>query len=258
MVNPLVIIAAGFGVGVLVGLTSVGGGSLMTPLLIGVFRLSPLAAVGTDLIYQSVTRFTGAVSHARRGTVDGFVFRRLALASIVGALLAAGVMHFLPSQAVRTTLVMTGLGMALMATACMLALEPIIRRYRGVDSEQGNRRPRGSMVLIVGLISGFTVGVTSVGAGALTMTALLILCPALGGRRLVATDLASSALMLPVAAASSAAIHFADLHMAVLLLIGSVPGALAGGRLSSMIPERPLRLSMAGVLLYTGFRLLPI
>lgn len=249
-------IAVGLVVGLIIGLTSVGGGSLMTPVLIGVFRLHPAAAVGTDLVYQSVTRLSGSAMHLQRHSVDTTVLRHLLTGSIAGSLAASTVLLLLPSLSFRAPVILGALALVLIVTAATVALEPLIRARRSGRPPATTTAPR-RQVILAGALVGLAVGATSVGAGSLTMTALVLLCPSLCGRRLVGTDMAHSAVLLPLTAITSSTTHLADWRLCGLLLIGSVPGSLIGGRLSAAIPDRPLRLSMAGVLLYAGLRLLP-
>ena len=243
--------------GFLLGLTSLGGGSLMTPILILFLRVNPVVAVGSDLVYQAVTRVAGVAVHVRQPAVDRRILARLAAGSVPGALLAGLLTRVWHAQlGDRATL--GALGVALMLTALTIGLEPILRRQRSLGEPERIGRLRTGVTVASGLLVGLCVGVTSVGAGSLAMSLVVLIYPHLSGRRLVGTDLTHGVILLPISAIVAFKAGHVDLGLVAQLLIGSVPGVILGSRLSARLPERPLRLTVAGMLLATGVRLLPI
>ncbi len=251
------VVLVGAGVGFLLGLTSLGGGSLLTPILILFLRVDPVLAVGSDLVYQAVTRVAGVAVHVRQQAVDRRILVRLAAGSVPGAILAGLLTHVLHAQ-LGERAVLASLGVALMLTALTIGLEPVLRRRRALGEPRRIGRLRTGLTVAAGLLVGLCVGVTSVGAGSLAMSLVVILYPHLSGRRLVGTDLTHGVILLPISAVVAVKAGHVDLGLVSQLLIGSIPGVVAGSRLSARLPERPLRLTVAGMLLATGVRLLPI
>ena len=252
----LQVVLVGGGVGFLLGLTSLGGGSLLTPILILFLRVDPVLAVGSDLVYQAVTRVAGVAVHVRQQAVDKRILVRLAAGSVPGAIIAGVLTRGLHAQ-IGSRATLGALGIALMLTAATIGLEPLIRRRR-VREPLRIGRARTAMTVVAGLCVGLCVGVTSVGAGSLAMSLVVILYPHLNGRRLVGTDLTHGVILLPISAFVAFKAGHVDLLLVGQLLIGSIPGVILGSRLSARLPERPLRLTVAGMLLATGVRLLPI
>lgn len=253
----LQVVLVGAGVGFLLGLTSLGGGSLLTPILILFLRVDPVLAVGSDLVYQAVTRVAGVAVHVRQQAVDRRILVRLAAGSVPGAIIAGVLTHGLHAQ-LSSRAVLGMLGIALMLTALTIGLEPILRRRRAEGEPRRIGRGRTGLTVAAGLLVGLCVGVTSVGAGSLAMSLVVIIYPHLTGRRLVGTDLAHGVVLLPISALVAFKAGHVDLGLVAQLLIGSVPGVIVGSRLSARLPERPLRLTVAGMLLATGLRLLPV
>jgi uncharacterized membrane protein YfcA len=254
---PLEIVLVGLGVGFLLGLTSLGGGSLLTPILILFLRVDPVIAVGSDLVYQAVTRVAGLTVHVRQQAVDRRILVRLAVGSVPGAIAAGVLIHALHAKlGARATL--SALGVALVLTALTIGLEPMLRRQRERGEPARLGRTRTLLTVAAGVLVGLCVGVTSVGAGSLAMCLVVLLYPHLTGRRLVGTDLAHGVILLPISAVVAAKSGHVDFVLVAQLLVGSVPGVILGSRLSARMPERPLRLTVAGMLLATGVRLLPV
>jgi uncharacterized membrane protein YfcA len=249
----------GLVVGFLLGLTSLGGGSLLTPVLILVLRVHPVVAVGSDLVCQAATRLAGLPVHIRQGSIDRRLLTLVACGSVPGALTGSGLAASLHPNA-GDRVVLTALGVMLVVTALALAFEPLTHRLRkrAHQKRQGATAlrawRRGGMV-VGGFIIGVSVGLTSVGAGSLLVVLLVALSPGLSTRRLIGTDLAHGVVLLPLTGLLALGAGHVDLTLVGLLLIGSVPGVLLGSRASSRLPERPLRLTVAGMVLYTGLRL---
>jgi len=254
--NPLYSLA-GLAVGVLVGMTGVGGGSLMTPLLVLLFGFHPATAVGTDLLYASATKSVGTVVHGIGRTVDWRVVRRLALGSVPAALTTLLAMHFVGSRFDGTDrLITVTLGLALIATAvAMLFRTRIVERFgHALDAVPERRIAHWTVVL--GAILGVLVSLSSVGAGALGMTALLILYPKLPTNRLVGSDIAHAVPLTLVAGAGHWAMGSVDFGLLLSLLGGSVPGIIIGSLISTRISDALLRPILAGTLAIVGGKLL--
>lgn len=254
---PLEVVLVGLGVGFLLGLTSLGGGSVMTPVLIIFLRVDPVVAVGSDLLYQAVTRVAGLAVHVRQRAVDRRIVLRLALGSVPGVIASAFLNHFLHAK-LGNRAVLSALGVALVLTAATIGFEPILRRNRHRAEPARLGRWRTAMTTGAGVLVGLSVGITSIGAGAIAMCMVVVLYPHMTGRRLVGTDLAHGVILLPISALVAFKAGHVDLGLVAQLLIGSVPGVILGSRLSARMPERPLRLTVAGMLLATGVRLLPV
>jgi len=247
----------GFAVGLLVGLTGVGGGSLMTPLLVLLFGVAPVTAVGTDLLFAAVTKAGGAWAHARRGNVDWRVVGWLAAGSVPGSALTLVLLHFfVPHPDRLSAIISVALGIALILTACSLVFRDKLHAWAarrapaGVDRESTARR-----TLIVGAILGVLVTVSSVGAGALGVTALFFLYPGLAAARIVGTDIAHAVPLTLVAGLGHAAAGVVDWKLLLALLVGSLPGIWLGSSLSQKIPERVLRTGLAAMLILIGGKL---
>jgi uncharacterized membrane protein YfcA len=246
---------AGFVVGTLVGMTGVGGGALMTPLLMLLFGISPSVAVGTDLLHAALTKSAGTVVHARHGSGDWATAARLAS----GSLPAAAITVFLLSRwdvhsPAMSGLISTVLGGALLVTAVAL----LFRRRLLVWASSGRtvRLRQGTPALFVtGAVLGVVVSLTSVGAGALGVTALLLLRPHLPAVRMVGTDIAHAAPLALVAGLGHWHLGSVDWALLGSLLLGSLPGIWLGSRLANKVPEAVLRPALATLLVIIGGRL---
>jgi uncharacterized protein len=256
---PLVILF-GFCVGVLVGTTGVGGGSLMTPALILVFGTAPTTAIGTDLAYAAVTKTVGGWRHWRSGTVDMKIALWLAVGSIPGALGGVYVLHVLEDalghESFDDTL-LTMVGAALLITAVAVLFRALIRHVKGEREtiEPFESRHKVAAVL-VGVSVGFVLGLTSAGSGALIAVALIMLYR-LTPRRVVGTDVFHAGLLLWVASIAHLVSGNVDLLLAGNILIGSIPGVWIGSGLATrVLPEGTLRPALGTVLLAAGLALL--
>ena len=248
---------AGFIVGLVVGVTGVGGGSLMTPLLVLVFGVAPVTAVGTDLLFASVTKAGGAWAHARRGNVDWSLVGWLAAGSVPASAATLILLHFfVPHPDRLSAIVSVALGVALILTACSLVFRDKLHAWgarrtpANVDGATTARR-----TLITGAVLGLLVTVSSVGAGALGVTALFFLYPGLAAARIVGSDIAHAVPLTLVAGLGHAAAGVVDWKLLLALLIGSLPGIWLGSSLSRRIPERALRTGLAAMLLLIGGKL---
>jgi uncharacterized membrane protein YfcA len=252
------IIAFGFGVGVLVGTTGVGGGSLMTPALILVFGTSPVTAIGTDLAYAAVTKTVGGWRHWRKGTVDLTIALWLALGSVPGALGGVAVLHVLERQlgkhAFDDTLLVLVASALLLTGVAVLARALFLHSRREREHVEFELRHKVAAVLI-GLSVGFVLGLTSAGSGALIAVGLIMVYR-LTPRRVVGTDVFHAAILLWVAAFAHLLSGNVNLALAGNILIGSVPGVWVGAALATRMPEHTLRPALGIVLLAAGLALL--
>jgi uncharacterized membrane protein YfcA len=249
-------VVAGALVGFLVGLTGVGGGSLMTPILVLIFGVNPATAVGTDLLFASVTKIAGSSIHGWRDSVDWKVVRRLASGSVPAAALTLLVMSLSghPNARVSET-IQYALGAMLVLTAIATLFQKQLAAFA-----KDRERPEGARTLVptiaLGVLLGVAVTLSSIGAGAIGVTALLMLYPTLRVGRLVGSDIAHAVPLTMIAGLGHWFIG--DVHVGLLLnlLIGSLPAVIVGSLLSSRAPDRLLRPALALVLVVVGTKLL--
>jgi hypothetical protein len=250
---------SGFLVGLVVGVTGVGGGSLMTPLLVLAFGVSPATAVGTDLLYASITKSVGGWVHGRNGTVEWKVVGLLALGSLPAAVASIALLKFLALDGKTLKGLVTGvLSVALLLTAAALLLKDWIkklaRREDGTVYELHHRYLPAATVA-TGAIVGALVTVSSIGAGVLGTVALLFLYPRLSAVKVVGTDIAHAVPLTAIAGMGHLALGTVDLVLLGSLLLGSLPGIYIGSHLSAKVPEKVLRPILATMLLIIGTRL---
>jgi hypothetical protein len=251
---------SGLGVGIIVGLTGIGGGALMTPLLVLVFGVAPQTAVGTDLLFACITKVFGVTIHGRRGTVDWQVVRRLAAGSLPAALITIVVLGYFGGGQIRGGVIVNALAVALLLTAFGLVfrrrLHEIGKRLR-TDTPEGFKRVQPALTVGAGVIVGGLVALTSVGAGALGTVMLVYLYPyRLAGAKIVGTDLAHAIPLALVAGAGHLLLGNIDFALLATLLAGSIPGIVLGSLLSTRAPEPLIRNAIAGVLVVVAGRLL--
>lgn len=247
---------AGLLVGTLVGLTGVGGGSLMTPLLVLIFGVNAKTAVGTDLLFAALTKTVGSTVHGWRDTVDWQIFRRLAAGSIPAAILSVIALQGLGEIGNRAEhFILLFLGCMLVLTAFAAFFQARLMRYaRRRDGPYDRNVVLPTLGL--GAFIGVAVSISSVGAGAIGVTALLILYPKLPVSRIVGTDIAHAVPLALVAGSGHWLYGDVDLLLLVSLLVGSIPGVIVGSLLSSRAPDHLLRPALAAVLLLSGVKLL--
>jgi uncharacterized membrane protein YfcA len=252
-----VLAVAGFGVGVIVGLTGMGGGALMTPMLVLLFGVPPLAAVSSDLVASAVMKPFGSFVHIRRGTVNWALVGWLCVGSVPSAFLGVLLMRAVGDDGGVQHAVQLALGGALLLAVAGLVVrawrEPSRPADRGPSQTQVRIRPLPTAVL--GAVGGLVVWLTSVGSGSIIIVVLLALYPMLRANDLVGTDLVQAVPL--VAAAALGHILFGDLHLdlAAAVLVGSVPGVLLGARLSSKAPAGAIRAALTVVLLASSLKL---
>jgi uncharacterized protein len=251
--------AIGFAIGIIIGLTGVGGGSLMTPILVGGLGIPPAIAVGTDLLFASITKSFGAVAHWRVGNVAKRLLAVLIASSLTGAALAFALIHELqPNIEALNKVIKTALGIALFITAFALLMRPWLLKFRRTPTTAvPTQDVQGNLWATVGLgvAIGAVVMLSSVGAGAIGVTALLLLHPSLPITRVVGTDIAYAVPLTAAAGLAHASVGHLDVNLLVGLLIGSVPGILLGARLSKRVPEIATRSLLVAALSFAGVKL---
>jgi uncharacterized membrane protein YfcA len=247
---------SGFCVGALVGMTGVGGGSLMTPLLILLFGIHPVAAVGTDLLYAAVTKSVGTLVHGFTHTVDWRVVRRLATGSVPMAILTLVALSFFDlSSAPAARLTSRALGAALLVTAVALVFRTALLAYFNTQFPDLRLRRTDALTVVTGGILGVLVSISSVGAGAIGMIALIILYPQLSTRRIVGSDIAHAVPLTLIAGTGHWILGSVDIVILGSLLTGSIPGIVVGSWMTIHVPDRVLRMALAAVLFIAGGRL---
>jgi uncharacterized membrane protein YfcA len=245
--------------GVLVGMTGMGGGSLMTPLLVFLFGVPPSTAIGTDIAHGAVFKSVGAIQHRRMGNVRALLAGWMLVGSVPASLIGVWVNVQLTERYGDDVESAMGqvLGGALLFGAVGLIAKSLVQKEAIGDVDwELTRRDRIAAVLI-GVFGGFIVGLTSVGSGVFFGLTLLVIFP-LRAHKVVGTDIFHAAVLLYVAGAAHWAAGNIDFEILSWLLLGSIPGVLIGGRLTLSIPERPLRLLLAGILGLAGIKLLDV
>jgi len=255
-VIDLLYVLSGFGVGLLVGMTGVGGGSLMTPLLILLFGIHPSTAVGTDLLYAAATKVGGSAVHSWARSIHWPAVTRLASGSIPASILTMVVLWRLDLNGeTGRSLVNVVLCFALMLTAASLIFRrAILESLRGRMA----RFDAGTIAratVLVGIILGVLVSISSVGAGAVGVTALLLLYPQLPMARIVGSDIAHAVPLTLVAGIGHWAMGAIDWHLMGMLLTGSLPGIVIGSYFATRVPETALRLLLAATLILVAGKL---
>jgi uncharacterized membrane protein YfcA len=255
------ILAAGFFVGIVVGLTGMGGGALMTPALIFLGVGDAATVVTADLTAAAIYKTGGAITHARQGSPNVSLAKWLIIGSVPLALLGPFLIHALAGGEPESldTLLKKCIGFALLFAALTYAIRLYVnlRRVRsGVGSAAENPRIRPIPTLLVGALGGLLVGVTSVGSGSVIMVALLMLYPGLSAVKLVGTDLVQAVPLVLAAAISNIVINGLDWSILIPLVIGSVPGTILGSRIAPRVPQSYIRRGIVVVLTMSGVALL--
>ena len=250
--------ASGLAVGFLVGLTGVGGGSLMTPLLVLLFGIHPATAVGTDLLYAAATKTAGTLVHGIKGSVDWRITGRLAAGSVPAAAITLLLLQRYGVHAPGTArLIQMILGSALLITAVSLVFRPQLARlaYKKGQGRPDHPRRTVAWTVLTGAILGVLVSITSVGAGAIGVTVLLLLYPRLATARIVGSDIAHAVPLTLIAGTGHWLLGSVDWSLLASLLVGSLPGIAIGSLLSSKAPEALLRNVLAATLVLVGAKL---
>lgn len=251
---------AGFGVGIMVGLTGVGGGSLMTPILVLLFGVAPVSAVGTDLWFSAVTKLVGGSVHQQRGSVDWQVLRRLWLGSIPAAVATLVWMHRTGIAQSKPRFLLITLGGVLLVTAVAMLNMSRVHKFAAVlrtSSPQRFKFLQPSLTVLAGAILGVLVTLTSVSAGALGTAMLLYIYPLrMKAARLVGTDIVHAIPLTIVAGTGYMLMGDVNFRLLGNLLMGSIPGIILGSMLAGRTREAVLRTAIAVLLVVVGVRLL--
>lgn len=252
-----VIVAGGFLVGLLVGLTGVGAGALTTPMLVQVVGLPPAVAVGTDLLFASITKGSAAWRHHSLGNVNWSILKWLAVGSVPGA---AAVIAWLalaqPDTALLAATIRRALSVVLVLSAVAIVACAAAIKCGRRDGREPHIAARRAPTLIFGLLLGALVAITSVGAGAIGVTVLALLYPALAARRLVGTDIVHAIPLTFVSGLGHLGLGNVDFQVLGVLLLGSLPGIAIGSRMTGIFPDWLLRVALAVVLLNAAWLLM--
>jgi uncharacterized membrane protein YfcA len=264
-------------IGFLVGLTGMGGGSLLAPIMILFFRIPPVWAVGTDIAYSTVTKALGSVVHFRQKNVNFKVALWLACGSVPATLVSVGLVQYIRKHygAVVNGIILHALGFTLVLVAVLLVLKPFILRY--IDQKRIEKQKQEALIgeisstersnnwekwyrpvvtALVGAVVGFLVGLTSVGSGTLIIVSLAFLFPRLTSKELVGTDIFQAFMLLASGAIAYIVAGTINWPIVGMLLIGSLPGVYLGSKSSKFIPERFMRPVLATVLAISGLKLI--
>lgn len=247
---------SGLFVGFLVGLTGVGGGSLMTPILVLLFNVHPATAVGTDLLYAAATKATGTFVHGLKGTIDWRITGRLAAGSVPAAALTLWVLHAYGLESHGTNrMIQIVLGGALLLTSVALLFRPQLAAFAARRARAPGPARTLAATVLTGAVLGVLVSLTSVGAGAIGVTVLLLLYPTLATTRIVGSDIAHAVPLTLIAGLGHWLLGSVDWGMLLSLLVGSLPGIVLGSLLSTRAPEGLLRRVLAATLVAVGAKL---
>ena len=248
---------AGFLVGGLVGVTGVGGGSLMTPILIVLFGISPATAVGTDLLFAAATKTVGSLVHGFNGTIEWRVVRLLAAGSLPATALTLVALSWLHMNTGGARhLITSALSVALLLTAVVLIGRNTISAVYARRLSNLSDRVIARTAIVIGAVLGVIVTLSSIGAGAIGATVLALLYPRTAAVRIVGSDIAHAVPLALIAGLGHGAMGSLDLHALVSLLAGSLPGIFVGSSVSPRVPDLGLRYILAAVLITVGTKLM--
>ncbi|MEP7048826.1 MAG: sulfite exporter TauE/SafE family protein [Pseudomonadota bacterium] len=255
MIDPTVALAGLF-VGFVVGLTGMGGGALMTPILVLLFKVQPLVAVSSDIVAAMVMKPVGGGVHWRRGTVNTQLVKWLMLGSVPSAFLGVLLLKLSGTGPALQGRVKVALGLALFVVAAGLVIRPLLTRGRQSGDSLLPLQVKPLQTVLIGVAGGLVVGLTSVGSGSLMMILLLVLYPKLSLKELVGTDLVQAIPL--VASAAFGHVLFGDFKLALTasILVGSIPGVFMGAQLSSRAPDSVIRPALIAVLIGSSLKLL--
>jgi uncharacterized protein len=255
-VDPYIVLGAAI-IGFLVGLTGAGGGALMTPMLILLFGVTPSAAISSDLVAAVVMRPFGAAVHLRKGTVNHRLVGWMVLGSVPAAFFGAYLLHLMGNSKAAQERIELVLGAALLLGAGAMMLRYVLDRRGGQVIRAGvvhDVDVRPMRTIMIGLIGGLIVGMTSVGSGSLMIVLLLFLYPMLGANQLVGTDLTQAVPLTLAAALGALAFGHVEFGVTASLIIGSVPAVLVGSLLSASAPDRYIRPAITFVVAASGLK----
>jgi uncharacterized membrane protein YfcA len=249
---------SGFLVGILVGVTGVGGGSLMAPILILIFGVAPATAVGTDLLVAAATKTVGGLIHHANNSADLTVVRRLAYGSIPATIVTLIILHAMNWSQIKHGLLPVGLGAVLVVTALATLARPSLHRWiLRHGTGEGAIKWQLPLTIIAGAALGILVTLTSIGAGALGATLLVFLYPLrLSTKQIVGTDILHAIPLTLLGGIGYFIIGSVDSTLLLNLLIGSIPGIIIGSFLVQKVSEKLVRIALSAILVLTGVRLI--
>lgn len=271
MLDSIEYILAGVLVGFCVGVTGVGGGSLMTPILITLFKIEPHIAIGTDLIYASISKFCGSLVHAKKLNIVWPIVLWLAIGSIPASLCTSWVLeNYLSQSTAYKSLLTTVLGFMLTLTGVSIMFRGYIEKFfsrfgkkTGIESLEEERqrlKDKRVLILIMGIVLGVFVTLSSVGAGAFGVMALILMFPNMPMIRIIGSDVVHAVLLTLVAGMGHMSSGNVDFNLLIWLLVGSIPAIIVGTLLSSRLPEKIIR-KILGITLFAlglNFMLNPV
>jgi uncharacterized membrane protein YfcA len=249
------IVAMGFFVGALVGLTGVGGAALLTPVLMWI-GISPSVAIATDLFYNAVTKLFGSIQHIRQKTINLGLVKYMAIGSVPSAIGAVLLVQAYPPLAAHQDAIMKhALGIVLIVVAVATILKQFFDKLGSNKWQEKALTDKRGLTILIGVVLGFIVGLTSIGSGSLFALAMIYLYR-MTAAELVGTDILHAFLLVTAAGAIHAMYGNINYALALNLLLGSVPGVILGSRLSAKVPGKPLRTFMAVIILISGLKLI--
>ena len=237
---------AGFLVGVVAGISGIGGSALLAPLLILVLGVKPTIAVGTDLVYSVPMKLLAAFAHVRQGTFDAAVIRGLSIGGVPGTVLGLAAFWLLR----------TYVGTAQLDRLERHAIGIVILGRLAERLAQRPPRTRAPWTIAIGAVVGFLVALTSIGSGSITLPLLMLTLPTIGLRSLIGSEIVFGAIIIPIAALGHSSFSNVDWQLALDLALGAVPGAYLGVRLCGLLGDSWLRPAVMCILAYAGFKLL--
>ncbi len=248
---------AGLAVGLLVGMTGVGGGALMTPLLVMGFNIPPIVAVGTDLLFAAATKTVGTMTHGWQGTVQWKIVGLLAAGSLPATLLTLNYLAELQQQTeALNDLINFTLGIALFLTASLLIIRERIVKYLQQHPRQQNPKTTALLTILSGVGLGILVTISSIGAGAIGIVILSVLYSRLSTVKIIGTDIAHAVPLTLIAGIGHFQLGSVDTNLLTWLLLGSIPGVYIGSRLSQKLPEKTVRVVLASILFGVSIKLM--
>jgi uncharacterized membrane protein YfcA len=248
---------SGLLVGILVGITGVGGGSLMTPILVLIFGFHPTTAVGTDLLFAAATKTVGTTIHSAGKTVEWRIVRRLATGSVPATILCLlAIAHFGIASKTVTNVISVTLGVALILSAITLLLKDVIIRQISRKYPEAGLNSPAWLTVLIGFILGILVSLSSVGAGALGTVALIILYPRLPIVRIVGSDIAHAVPLTLLAGLGHWYLGSINFHLLESLLLGSIPGIILGSYLARYANDKILKYCLGAILAVVGTKML--
>jgi uncharacterized protein len=254
-IDPYIVLGSAV-VGFLVGMTGAGGGALMTPMLILLFSVKPSSAISSDLVAAVVMRPFGAAVHLRKGTVNLALVGWLVLGSVPMAFFGAYLLHLIGQSGGAEDNVEKALGAALLVGAAAMLLRSFLDRRQGQTRQEvvHGLAVRPARTVLIGMVGGLIVGMTSVGSGSLMIVLLLFLYPAIGANRLVGTDLTQAVPLTLAAALGALVFGHVELPVTTSIVLGSVPAVLVGSLISAWAPDRYVRPVITFVIFASGLK----